>query len=86
MGEGLADQRSDFAANGREWRTRPLSGIGQAQTVNPLAGFVHDGRTRTRMLGQTILWHGGKAEKSKQSFRTMSAAERAALVAFLKSH
>lgn len=84
MGEGLADQRSDFAANGRKWRTRPFWGIGQAQTVNPLAGFVHDGRTRT--LGQTILWHGGKAEKSKQTFRTMSAAERAALVACLKSH
>ena len=72
MGEVLADQLSGFAANGREWRTRPLRGIGQAQTVKRLPCFLHDGRTRT--LGQPILWHGGQAEKSKQSFRIMSAA------------
>jgi CxxC motif-containing protein (DUF1111 family) len=83
MGEDLADHRTDFAASGREWRTRPLWGIGLTKTVNPLAGFLHDGRART--LEEAILWHGGEAEKSRETFRTMSAADRAALVAFLMS-
>lgn len=83
MGEGLADNRSDFAANGREWKTRPLWGIGLTHVVNSLAGFLHDGRART--LEEAILWHGGEAEASKERFRTMSASDRAAMVAFLKS-
>lgn len=83
MGEGLADGRRDFLATGREWRTRPLWGIGLTQTVNPLAGFLHDGRART--LEEAILWHGGEAEASKERFRTMSAADRATIVAFLRS-
>lgn len=83
MGEGLADGRSDFQANGREWRTRPLWGIGLTETVNPLAGYLHDGRART--LEEAILWHGGEAEAQKETFRTMSAADRAALIAFLRS-
>lgn len=83
LGEDLADQRSDFAATGREWRTRPLWGIGLTHTVNPLAGFLHDGRART--LEEAVLWHGGEAEASRETFRLMSATDRAALVAFLKS-
>ena len=83
MGDGLADRRTDFAANGREWKTRPLWGLGLTQTVNPLAGFLHDGRART--LEEAILWHGGEAESAKESFRTMSAVDRAALIAFLRS-
>lgn len=83
MGYGLADRRTDFLAGGREWKTRPLWGIGLTQTVNPLAGFLHDGRART--LEEAILWHGGEAEAAKERFRTMSAADRTALVAFLKS-
>jgi len=83
MGEGLADGRTDYAANGHEWKTRPLWGIGLTQTVNGLSGFLHDGRART--LEQAILWHGGEAEAAKERFRTMSASDRAALIAFLKS-
>jgi CxxC motif-containing protein (DUF1111 family) len=83
MGEDLADGRSDFAASGREWKTRPLWGIGLTQTVNPLAGFLHDGRART--LEEAILWHGGEAEAARERFRTMKATDRAALVAFLRS-
>jgi CxxC motif-containing protein (DUF1111 family) len=37
------------------------------------------------LLKEAILWHGGEAEASKESFRQMSAADRAALIAFLKS-
>ena len=54
MGEGLADHRSDFLANGREWRTPPLWGIGHTKVVNPMAGFLHDGRART--LEEALSW------------------------------
>jgi CxxC motif-containing protein (DUF1111 family) len=83
MGAGLADQRPDFEANGQEWRTPPLWGIGLAKTVHANAGFLHDGRART--LTEAILWHGGEAETAKQRFMNMSKAERAALLTFLES-
>ena len=44
-----------------EWRTAPLWGLGLAHTVNPKAGFLHDGRART--IEEAILWHGGEAEE-----------------------
>ncbi len=83
MGEGLADNRPDFLATGREWKTRPLWGIGLTKTVNLLAGFLHDGRARS--LEEAILWHGGEAETAKETFRTMTQADRDALIAFLRS-
>lgn len=83
MGEGLADGRSDFGADGREWKTRPLWGIGLTRTVNPLAGYLHDSRART--LPEAILWHGGEAEAAKEAFRTMDKSDRDALIAFLGS-
>lgn len=83
MGDALADGRDEFLADGSEWRTPPLWGIGLAQTVNPRAGFLHDGRART--LEEAILWHGGEARKSREQFKARSRAERAALIAFLKS-
>lgn len=83
MGEGLADDRRDFAANGREWKTRPLWGIGLTRTVNPLAGYLHDGRART--LEEAILWHGGEAEVSRTDFQMMDVSDREALVQFLRS-
>ncbi len=83
MGEGLADGRPDFAAGGREWRTPPLWGIGLVETVNDHALFLHDGRARG--LAEAILWHGGEADAAKEAFRTMDAADRAALIAFLRS-
>lgn len=83
MGEGLADHRPDYLATGREWKTRPLWGIGLTPTVNLLAGYLHDGRARS--LQEAILWHGGEAEAAKEQFRTMSKADRDALIAFLRS-
>ncbi|HSI44668.1 MAG TPA: di-heme oxidoredictase family protein [Methylophilus sp.] len=83
MGEGLADHRPDFAANGREWRTPPLWGIGLAKKVHPEAGFLHDGRART--LQEAILWHGGEAETAKDHFLNSSKQERELLLKFLKS-
>ncbi|MNJ92711.1 Cytochrome c [compost metagenome] len=83
MGDGLADGRQDFDANGRQWKTRPLWGIGQTQTVNPRAGFLHDGRART--LEEAILWHGGEAEYSKNKFVALPEADRGALIRFIRS-
>jgi len=83
MGAGLADQRPDFEANGQEWRTPPLWGIGLAKTVHANAGFLHDGRARN--LTEAILWHGGEAETAKQRFLRLSKAERTALLTFLES-
>jgi CxxC motif-containing protein (DUF1111 family) len=83
LGEDLADGRPDFDADGREWRTPPLWGIGLTHTVLAGSAFLHDGRART--LEEAVLWHGGEAEASREAFRTSSAADRAALIAFLRS-
>ncbi|HMK23518.1 MAG TPA: di-heme oxidoredictase family protein, partial [Terriglobales bacterium] len=83
MGEGLADGRPDFKANGREWRTPPLWGIGLLRVVNGQSDLLHDGRARN--VTEAILWHGGQAEKSREAFRTMSKADREALLKFVDS-
>lgn len=85
MGEGLADNRPDFQATGREWRTAPLWGIGLTERVlnGRPATYLHDGRART--LEEAILWHGGEAGAARDRFKKTSAAERAALIAFLRS-
>lgn len=83
MGPGLADGRDEFLADGNEWRTPPLWGIGLAQQINPRAGFLHDGRAET--LEQAILWHGGEAREATDRYREMPAEERTALIRFLES-
>jgi CxxC motif-containing protein (DUF1111 family) len=83
LGEGLADHRADYAAGPREWRTPPLWGIGLTETVNGHHQFLHDGRARD--VGEAILWHGGEGLAARERFRTASAADRAALLAFLGS-
>ena len=83
MGAGLADGRPDFEATGSEWRTPPLWGIGLVETVNRHTYFLHDGRARG--LAEAILWHGGEAEVSKEYFRRLPAADREALLQFLRS-
>ncbi|MCB0155620.1 MAG: c-type cytochrome [Anaerolineae bacterium] len=83
MGEGLADGRPDFEADGREWRTPPLWGIGLFQTVNGHTTYLHDGRARN--LLEAVLWHDGEAASAKERVLRFSAEERAALLAFLES-
>lgn len=83
MGEGLADNRNDFEATGREWRTPPLWGIGLIPTVNGHSRLLHDGRARS--IEEAILWHGGEAAKSKQAFENFTREERAALCEFIES-
>jgi CxxC motif-containing protein (DUF1111 family) len=83
MGPGLADGRPDYLANGREWRTPPLWGIGLTHKVNPDAGYLHDGRART--LLEAIMWHGGEGSYSKEAVRKMTTEDRTALLRFLES-
>jgi CxxC motif-containing protein (DUF1111 family) len=83
LGERLADGQQVGDATGNEWRTAPLWGIGLVQTVQPGSSFLHDGRARD--LAEAILWHGGEAEAARESFRTASALDRNALLAFLAS-
>ncbi len=83
MGDGLADGRGDFEANGREWRTPPLWGIGLVETVNGHTEFLHDGRARN--LEEAVLWHGGEAAVSRAGYVALGAGERAAVVRFLES-
>ncbi len=83
MGEGLSDNRPDFAAGGSDWRTPALWGIGLSETVNGANAFLHDGRARNFM--EAILWHGGEAEFSREAFRNFTRDDRSALVAFLES-
>jgi len=83
MGEGLADNRPEALASGREWRTPPLWGIGLTGTVNGHTRFLHDGRARN--LLEAILWHGGEAAAARDKVVELSKDKREALLAFLRS-
>jgi CxxC motif-containing protein (DUF1111 family) len=99
MGADLADNSvSEFKASSTMWRTPPLWTIGlcdevakgyqEDMTMNPAPNlgpchYLHDGRAAT--LLEAILWHGGEAEGVKNRVVALPAADRAALVAFLKS-
>ena len=83
MGPGLADNRPEASANGREWRTPPLWGIGLINVVNGHTNFLHDGRARN--LKEAILWHSGEAERSKRNFMHLSKANRDKIISFLNS-
>lgn len=83
MGEGLADNRPEGDADGYEWRTPPLWGVGLTETVSGHTQLLHDGRARN--LTEAILWHGGEAQAARDAFAAMSAAERNDLTSFLES-
>ena len=94
MGDDLADRtiagklppkdlQVEFLANSYEWRTPALWGIGLAQTVDPQATFLHDGRARTLM--EAVLWHGGEAKKQQQKVLKLDKQGRTELNAFLQS-
>ena len=83
MGEGLADNRPDGDASGREWRTPPLWGIGLVETVNGHTMFLHDGRARS--IEEAVLWHDGEARQSRDYFIGLSSEERESVIRFLRS-
>ncbi|WP_432454262.1 MULTISPECIES: di-heme oxidoredictase family protein [unclassified Agarivorans] len=83
MGSELADGRPEYLANGQQWRTPPLWGIGLTKVVNGHSQFLHDGRARN--VTEAIIWHGGEAKPARQAFAGLSQSEREALVAFVNS-
>jgi len=84
MGDALADHRSDGQATGREWRTAPLWGLRlMRHFLNGDALLLHDGRART--VEEAILLHGGEALLSRNAFAQLTAAQRAAVLAFVES-
>jgi CxxC motif-containing protein (DUF1111 family) len=64
-------------ASRREWRTPPLWGVRDS------APYLHDGRAET--LEQAIALHGGQGQRSADAYFQLPQAERAELLAFLKS-
>ncbi len=83
MGDGLADHWPEGRANGREWRTAPLWGIGLTEMVNGHTQFLHDGRARNIL--EAILWHGGEAEEARRKVVEMPSEDRRNLLRFIGS-
>mgnify|MGYP002859642576 CR=1 FL=1 len=83
MGTDLADYRPDFLANGFEWRTPPLWGIGLTKKINGHENFLHDGRARS--FEEAILWHGGEGIDSKTKYMNLNSSQRVQLIKFLES-
>lgn len=83
MGPGLADGRALGEADGQEWKTPPLWGLGLVPDVNGHTRYLHDGRARS--LEEAVLWHGGEAEMSRIDYEHLPAEDRAALIRFVES-
>jgi CxxC motif-containing protein (DUF1111 family) len=83
MGDDLSDKRPDFHAEGNEWKTPPLWGIGQFMTVNGHTRYMHDGRARN--IEEAILWHDGEATSSKNQYIELTKTNRELLITFLNS-
>lgn len=83
LGEGLADGQQVGDADGYDWRTAPLWGIGLTETVSGHTFFLHDGRARN--LTEAILWHGGEASAAQAAFTELAQSDRNALLTFLSS-
>ncbi len=84
MGRGLSDMHSESMAEGYEWRTTPLWGLGYSETLSPVKQrYLHDGRARS--IEEAILWHGGESKNSRDSFKKLSKEQRQALIDFLRS-
>lgn len=80
MGTGLADHVSQGVANGNQFRTAPLWGLGQR------IYFLHDGRTNN--LVAAIEVHrssGSEANQVINNFLQLSKAQAQALLVFLRS-
>jgi CxxC motif-containing protein (DUF1111 family) len=80
MGSGLADGVSQGGANGFQFRTAPLWGVGQR------IFFLHDGRTND--VYEAVLQHasrGSEANQVIQNFNLLGLTDQQALVNYLRS-
>lgn len=83
MGPGLDDNYPSGLAQGCEWRTTPLWGIGLQSIVNGHTYYLHDGRARN--LTEAIMWHDGEGAVSRILYSRMNKEERDALIKFINS-
>lgn len=84
MGPGLDDGYTEGNAKTAEWRTPPLWGLGLSPNSQGGQYFLmHDGRAKS--IEEAIQLHGGEATASKNKFNQMAAAEKNAILKFLKS-
>lgn len=84
MGDDLADNRPDGEASGREWRTTPLWGLRLMEKfLDGQAFLMHDGRARS--VAEAIVLHGGEAATVRAKYMALAAAEKAALLDFVRS-
>lgn len=84
LGPELADHRPDGGATGTEWRTTPLWGLRVMERfLDGEAFLMHDGRARS--VEEAIALHGGEAAAARDAYLALTAAERTALVAFVRS-
>ena len=72
MGPDLDSHYTSGLAQGCEWRTTPLWGIGLQRRVNQHTYFLHDGRARN-------------LKEARELFARMSRDDRDALIKFLES-
>ena len=80
MGVGLQDQISQGAANGQQFRTAPLWGVGKRLF------FLHDGRTSSLLTAiQAHASTGSEANHVISNFNLLSASDRQAILVFLRS-
>ncbi len=84
MGPELDDGYTEGRATSSEWRTAPLWGLGLAERFQGGDAFLlHDGRARS--IAEAVEYHGGEAAASRDAFRSLSEADRALLIRFLRS-
>jgi CxxC motif-containing protein (DUF1111 family) len=80
MGTGLQDQINQGAANGQQFRSAPLWGLGQRLF------FLHDGRTTNLLTAiEAHASTGSEANQVVRNFNLLSAADRQAILVFLRS-
>jgi CxxC motif-containing protein (DUF1111 family) len=80
MGTGLADGVSQGNANGMQFRTTPLWGVGQR------VYFLHDGRTNNLLTA--ILQHassGSEASGVVAQFQLLSTTDQQNIINFLRN-
>jgi hypothetical protein len=75
MGPAFDDMMKQGSALGSEWRTPPLWKVSERNR------FLHDGRALS--LTDAITAHGGLAQQSKNTFMSIDAASRQAILSFL---
>jgi CxxC motif-containing protein (DUF1111 family) len=80
MGTGLADNISQGNANGQQFRTAPLWGVGQRLF------FLHDGRTNNLVTAiQQHASSGSEANQVVTNYNQLSQTNQQALINFLRS-